>query len=468
MKHPVLFVALLGFVCAGAALADTHYVVKDNAGAESPFTNWTTAASNIQQAIDDAQCVASDTVMVSNGLYDAGQTVATGHAASNRVVILKAITVRAFSTNWADTVIIGRWDSLATANGPNAVRGVFITNGASLVGFTVTNGACLLAGGTDVHDYNGGGVCGSGAGQGLVSNCLIIGNNSLNYGGGIAYAVARNCTIQGNSAKYGGGIAGRATLYAQAYDCTITRNVVSNTSYGGGAYYTTISNCIISYNSAGIPSSGGNGGGVYGGGVADAQNSCWNSVIMGNRSRENSGGGYKMSFYNCLIVSNATTILGPGGGLNGGAAFNCTIMGNTVHGYYTTGDRGLGGGIANLTASNCIILGNIDDFYGTSGNFTNNYYKGTLAYCCTTATNYPAGYGQALSGAGNITNDPALMTSAAGPYRLSPDSPCINRGINDSWMNTSVDMDGHRRIIERTVDIGAFEFIHRGSIIIGR
>lgn len=465
-KSHILLVSMI--LLAGSALADTHYVVKDNSGASSPFTDWTTAASNIQQAIDDTNCVASDTVIVSNGVYDTGAKVAAGRASSNRVVISKAITVRAFSTNWADTVIKGQWDSPATTNGPGAVRGVYMVNGSSLIGFTVTNGACITNGGADLHDYNGGGVCSTNTGGGLVSNCLIIGNNTADYGGGVAYAVARNCTIEGNTAIRGGGIAGRTTFYAKAYDCTITRNVVTNTGGGGGgAWYTTISNCTISFNSA--LSGGGTGGGVYGGGVVGAVNSCWNSIIIGNSAREGNGGGYRMWFYNCLVVSNAVTVLGTGGGLAGfttadSLAINCTIVSNRVHGY-STGNGG--GGIANLTATNCIILGNWDS-YGGAASRTNNYFNSTLTYCCTTATNGPAGVGQGLSGAGNITSDvasAAFADFAVGNYRLTPDSPCINKGANQGWMTGAYDMDGHRRIIEGTVDIGAYEFLHRGTVI---
>ena len=112
MKIRILGGVLLGLVCTGPAFAagDTHYVVKDNSGAGSPFTDWATAASNIQQAIDDAACVAPDTVLVSNGVYDTGATVRPAGASSNRVVISKAITVRAFSTNWAETVIQAVWN----------------------------------------------------------------------------------------------------------------------------------------------------------------------------------------------------------------------------------------------------------------------------------------------------------------------------------------------------------------------
>ena len=119
-------IGLAGWVsCAGLASADTHYVVKGNAGASSPFTNWMTAASNIQQAIDDALCVTPDTVLVSNGVYNTGGQLVGSY--SNRVAVTKVITVMAASTNWADTVIEGAPDPATGGQGPAAIRGVYLT-----------------------------------------------------------------------------------------------------------------------------------------------------------------------------------------------------------------------------------------------------------------------------------------------------------------------------------------------------
>ena len=49
---------------------DTHYVAHGGQTPMSNYTSWATAASNIQDAVDAAG--ASDTVSVSNGVYDAG------------------------------------------------------------------------------------------------------------------------------------------------------------------------------------------------------------------------------------------------------------------------------------------------------------------------------------------------------------------------------------------------------------
>ncbi|MDO9542299.1 MAG: choice-of-anchor Q domain-containing protein [Kiritimatiellia bacterium] len=52
-----------------------------------------------------------------------------------------------------------------------------------------------------------------------------------------------------------------------------------------------------------------------------------------------------------------------------------------------------------------------------------------------------------------------------GNYRLAANSPCVNRGINQSWMTTwPYDLDGRARIRYGTVDMGAYERINEGTV----
>src|SRR6266542_4239165 len=97
LDHSRMLVARLfatGLLLTGAvsALAEVHYVDVNSTNATPPYTNWTTAATNIQDAVDVA--VAGDQIVVTNGTYATGGRVEGSTTTTNRVVIDKALTVR--------------------------------------------------------------------------------------------------------------------------------------------------------------------------------------------------------------------------------------------------------------------------------------------------------------------------------------------------------------------------------------
>jgi hypothetical protein len=60
-----------------------------------------------------------------------------------------------------------------------------------------------------------------------------------------------------------------------------------------------------------------------------------------------------------------------------------------------------------------------------------------------------------------------FMNTNAGNYRLSQNSPCINAGLNQAWMDNASDLDGaHRRIdsFSHIVDMGCYEYLPSGSM----
>jgi hypothetical protein len=163
-----------------------------------------------------------------------------------------------------------------------------------------------------------------------------------------------------------------------------------------------VSNCIISRNSAG----GGAGGGAY------------NGTLVG-----------------CLLSSNSANW---GGGAYMGTLKNCTLSGNTAGSY--------GGGVQEATLYNCIV------YYNNCGTGP-DYYSCTFGYSCTTSD---------PGGSGNITVAPQFANAAGGDYRLLSNSPCIDKGANAQAAGAT-DLDGNARIVNGTVDMGAYEYQLTGN-----
>ena len=209
-------------VIAGSALADVHYVDVNSTNATPPYTSWSTAATNIQDAVDVA--VARDEVVVTNGIYATGGR-AVDDTLTNRVAVYKPLTLR--SVNGPQVTVILGYQVPGATNGDSAIRCVYLTNGTSLSGFTLTNGATRTTG-----DYfglqNGGGLWCESTNGVMVSNCVMTGNSAYSGGGGVYSGTLYNCTLIGNSGGYGAGV------YAGTLNnCTLTGT--SARESGGGA-----------------------------------------------------------------------------------------------------------------------------------------------------------------------------------------------------------------------------------------
>jgi len=197
----------------------TYYVNKANTTPAHPYNSWPTAATNIQDAVDVASQIKNSLVLVTNGIYDFGETVTPGYYCSNRVVITADITVK--SVNGPEnTIILGKGPL-----GSNAVRGVYMSAGV-LSGFTISNGHTMTSG-NYICNQSGGGVNMYG-GNGIITNCTISGNSANHNSGGTYYGTINNSTISGNSANQNGG----GTYYGTVNNCTITENSAGDN--GGG------------------------------------------------------------------------------------------------------------------------------------------------------------------------------------------------------------------------------------------
>ena len=126
----------VGVVTSVVAQLIIHDVDATGINPQPPYTNWASAASCIQDAIDAA--APGEIVMVTNGVYATGGRVVPG-SSTNRITLDKALMVVSVN-GYTTTTIQGAWDPVST-NGPAAVRCAWLTNNAILYGFTLADGA---------------------------------------------------------------------------------------------------------------------------------------------------------------------------------------------------------------------------------------------------------------------------------------------------------------------------------------
>jgi hypothetical protein len=368
--------------------------------------------NNIQAAINYSDN--GDTILVADGTYRGN---------GNRDIDFKgkAITVR--SENGPANCIIDCQGSDSEqhmgfyfhgAEGPDSV----------LDGFTITGGYHEQAGAilcTYVH------IKDPRPSNPTIINCVIT-NNRGTYAGAIrcnshCEPVISNCVISDNTGGYTGGIS-----YADE-----SRPVLSN--------------CIIRGNS-----------GQSGGGVRTGGGHCYGKIS------------------NCLISGNSSTQAGAavcwwsGGGSV--EVTNCTIVDNDDQ--LWTGGICIGGGTGTTgTITNCIIRGNTDQGRPLAQIYLwpdTNPPTTAEVTCCNVEGGWP--------GLGNIDADPLFVDADGADNVMATDdddmhllggSPCLDAGDNSAVPpSMTIDLDGNPRIVNGTVDIGAYEGPNQGLVVIPR
>ena len=226
---------------------------------QSPFTNWATAATNLDVARQLA--LGGTTIRITNGVY----------GISNTVVLDEAIIL---SGAGAQATIL----TPAVASGERRVIQMTDSN-AVIEDLTVSNGYTTVFGGAGIL-----------MSAGTVRRCAVVKNWTSNnkHGGGIFITGGRvtDSLIQNNIAHLNGG-----GLYIDGAQAIVSHcRIIGNTSgmnagyHGGGIQLNagTVRNCLIVGNTCG---SGGVGGGLrVDGGLLES------STIIGNRGGSAGGG----------------------------------------------------------------------------------------------------------------------------------------------------------------------------------
>jgi len=298
-----------------------------------------------------------------------------------------------------------------------------------------------------------------------VQNCVIdnfvIKNGRARWGsGGAIYSYwttphIRNCVFIGNIADWNGGAIYCGSGTPTISNCTFSGNEADE---DGGAIYCyycdpTITDCTFRDNIAGQC-----GGAVYCTSCGAVVTNC----AFGGNSANWSGGAVCFDYYssptvtNCLFYANSAS--DDGGALCCDTSIatiaNCTFSGNSADGN--------GGALevsmdSQLTVDNSILWQNSCSYSG------DEVYVETLGivvldHCCVDKAAGGYGGNGTLIDSDCIYQDPQFVDAANGDYHLKDTSPCIDAGDNSLVTEgVATDLDGNPRIVNGTVDIGAYE-----------
>ncbi len=365
-----------------------------------------------------------------------------------------------------------------TTNGSRDGGGMYNKNYSSP---TVTG--CTFTGN---FGWGGGGMLNYYLSSPTVSECIFAGNSTEAYGGGMynresSSPTVIGCIFTGNSAAVGGGMENYKSSSPTVISCIFTGN--SADSSGGGMDNGDSSNpkvisCTFTGNSAGMS----------GGGMSNTQCSSTvsNCTFTGNSAGEKGGG---MRNYESNPTVTGCTFSGNSAGYGGGMNNNINVrISPIVTGCTFTGNRANdGGGMYNFgnsdpTVINCILWGNTASSNGNEIYNSSYYATSTISYSDIAGSLLGGTWDASLGtdGGGNIDTDPLFVDAdgldgIAGTeddnLRLLAGSPCIDVGDNtavpadtadldddgDTAEAAPFDLDGNARIMNGTVDMGAYE-----------
>ena len=432
----------------------TIYVDKDAKGAGNG-ASWTNAYTDLQDAM--AAATFGSKIWVAEGTYK--PTSETGDAArsisfnlKNGVAIYGGFAGNETNLNQRKpednlTVLSGDIGTVGDKrdNSYHVVKTSQTTSSTILDGFTITDGSA--------DEYS----------------------NNNDSGGGIyaeqSYAVFANLTIKNNSASDDGG-----GVYADGgLNQFINVDFVDNTAYYGGGFYNN-SNSILTNAAFSNNTTQGSGGAIF--------SSSGNLIVDGgtffNNIAEDAGGAFYTS-YSSSFNAIDTIFSSNKAGSDGGAIYSYSTDNDStiVNSIFDGNSSKQGGAIYNYEAStvgiNLTFANNqaesgaaiYSQGSGANPSYVNSIFWSNIAtndLPSTTIINNNADTFVSHSiveggyiGEEIIDENPHFADLESSDFRLKSNSPAINIGYSD-FVAEDTDIIGNIRIINETVDLGAYEY----------
>ncbi|MEM6318138.1 MAG: choice-of-anchor Q domain-containing protein [Bacteroidota bacterium] len=399
------------------------YVNQAVVGGSSDGSSWANAFTDLQDALDAFSTECHTEIWVAQGTYrpTKANPVIDNSADKNKSFYINTDGLKiygGFSGNGTETTLTQR----DLSSYPTILDGDLLDNDDdTLTEFALSNNATRKDNALHVVYIDGK------SGENITNATVIDG-----------------FTIQnGNASSIGGGgmyvDAGffNKTANPQIINCIFRKNASSGTggaliNYGTyGVASPTIENCQF------IANFGISGGAIYNEGqLGDANPQITNCLFAGNWA--GLGGG---ALYNNGLAGDANPTV-----------TNCTFYGNI--------SDFRGGGIRSWNAEpviqNCIFWENAHlgatDISGADIN-DGNLASSTVTYCLTQIKS------EYRTGTGIINGqDPLFVDALTNDFRLQNCSPAIDAGNNSAINGISIDLADSTRVVNNTVDIGAYEY----------
>ena len=360
---------------------------------------------------DDGVCTLREAITAINSGTVVNECDASGGADTISIEAGGTITLQSALPALESMTILGNGHAVS---GDNAVRVFEIAAGADVImeDITITNGN-------------------AGSGSADRGGAIRVNNN--------AGLTLNRCSINNSHAFAGGGLYSSGPgAVVQITECTFQGNQTPNEGGGGinndGGSTMTITRSTIVGNS-----------GRFAGGIAN-----YNGAVMAIR--------------NSTVSGNSCTDANAGGGVENYDGGSTLVIENSTITENTCGGANSGGGIFNNTTApaliNTIVAGNTADRPDLSGSFISNGHN--LIGDDTGSSGFVDGDNGDQVGSASEPIDPMLdgLADNGGPtptHALLTDSPAIDSGDNDTAPSTDQRGAGFPRIVQGTIDIGAFE-----------